>query len=89
MTKIPRWIIRYALYAMRLSVLSVLAPCSLPLALFRFPSRTVVPYFPYPPRPCPFPFPLALSRLTPYGFDHYFDLLGIFCYDAVISGFPL
>ena len=69
MTKIPRWIIRYALYAMRLSVLSVLAPCSLPLALFRFLLR------------------FRDLRLT--GFDHYFDLLGIFCYDAVISGFPL
>jgi predicted membrane-bound spermidine synthase len=36
MTKIPRWIIRYALNAMRLCVLSVLAPCSLALAFFPF-----------------------------------------------------
>jgi len=32
-------------------------------------------------------FSLYPLRLTV--FDHYFDLLGIFCYDAVISGFPL
>ena len=45
-------------------------------------------------RSCPlaeaFPFtPCALLILNPSLLTVFFDLVGIFCYDAVISGFPL
>ena len=68
-------------------------PCA--YAFFQFlppapcPSRTVVPYFPIPHAPTLFHFLLRFPDLRLTVFDHYFDLLGIFCYDAVTSGFPL
>jgi len=51
-------------------------------------------FCPLLPAPCPSPFSasscaFATCDLRLTVFDHYFDLLGIFCYDAVISGFPL